>query len=289
MKIVKTKELGFCFGVRRAVKMLEKAARDNPKVESLGPVVHNDQVSQRLEKLGIHVIKNLAEVESEVVAISSHGVSPEIEAELRSMPVTVIDTTCPFVRRAQTAARRLSETGFFVVVYGEAEHPEIKGILSRLQNQGIATLDSREVEKIKPIPGHLAVLSQTTQVPENYKNFVKNIIDLALQRDAEIRVLDTICHDVRKRQSDSLELASKVDLMLVIGGKSSANTRRLYELCSFKTESHLLEDASEIESAWLKNKKQIGITSGTSTPDESIEEVVNRLTVLANQPPAPIQ
>jgi 4-hydroxy-3-methylbut-2-en-1-yl diphosphate reductase len=281
MKIIKAKELGFCYGVRRAVEMLEKAAREYGSLETLGAVVHNEQVSKRLDKLGIHVIKNIQEIKSPVVAISSHGISPDIEAELRQKAATVIDTTCPFVRRAQIAARRLAEASFFVVIYGESGHPEVKGILGHAQNHGMATLDSKDIEMLEPTPRRLGLLSQTTQIPENFNNFVKNIIDSTLKRDAEIRILDTICHDIRTRQSMSLDLASQVDLMLVIGGKSSANTRRLLELCSTKTETHMIEKAEEIDAGWLKDKNRIGITSGTSTAGFSITEVVKKLKVIS--------
>jgi 4-hydroxy-3-methylbut-2-en-1-yl diphosphate reductase len=282
MEIIQAKELGFCYGVRRAIEMLEKAAREYGSLETLGPVVHNEQVSTRLDRLGIHVVKSIQDLNNSVVAISSHGISPEVETELRRQPVTLIDTTCPFVRRAQIAARRLSEASFFVVIFGEAGHPEVKGILGHAQNHGLATQDSADIEKLAPIPRRLGILSQTTQIPENFNAFVKNVIDSTLKRDAEIRILDTICHDIRKRQSISLELASKVDLMLVIGGKSSANTRRLLELCSTRTETHMIEKAEEIDDIWLTDKNQIGITSGTSTADFSIKQVVKRLKDLSS-------
>ncbi len=282
MKIIQAKELGFCYGVCRAIDMLEKAAKQYNSLETLGPVVHNEQVSKRLDKLGIHVINSLQEISSAVVAISSHGVSSEVESQLRSKPVTVIDTTCPFVSRAQIAARRLAEVGFFVIIFGEAGHPEVKGILGYAQNKGLATLDGASIAKLHTLPRRLGILSQTTQIPEHFNAFVKDVIDLTLQRDAEIRILDTICHDIRKRQSLSLDLASKVDMMLVIGGKSSANTRRLLELCSVRTETHMIEKSEEIDLLWLKGKQTIGITSGTSTAEFSITEVIKRLEDLSN-------
>jgi 4-hydroxy-3-methylbut-2-enyl diphosphate reductase len=282
MKIIQAKELGFCYGVCRAIDMLEKAAHQFKSLETLGPVVHNEQVSKRLDKLGIHVINSLQDISGHVVAISSHGISSEVESQLRSKPVTVIDTTCPFVSRAQIAARRLAEVGFFVIIFGEAGHPEVKGILGYAQNKGLATLDSASIAKMHPLPRRLGILSQTTQIPEYFNAFVKNVIDIALQRDAEIRILDTICHDIRKRQFLSLDLASKVDMMLVIGGKSSANTRRLLELCSVRTETHMIEKSEEIDPLWLKGKLTIGITSGTSTADFSISEVIKRLEELSN-------
>ena len=282
MEIKKAKELGFCYGVSRAIDMLEKAARQYGSVETLGPVVHNEQVSKKLNKLGIRIINNIQDITNPVVAISSHGISFELEADLRSKPVTVIDTTCPFVSRAQIAARRLVEAGFFVIIYGEAGHPEVQGILGYAHNKGLATLKGADVAKLNPLPRRLGILSQTTQIPEHFNSFVKNVIDLALQKDAEIRILDTICHDIRKRQSLSLELASEVDLMLVVGGKSSANTRRLLELCSSKIETYMIDNAEDIDPIWLKGKNSIGITSGTSTAGFSIKEVIKRLESLSS-------
>jgi 4-hydroxy-3-methylbut-2-en-1-yl diphosphate reductase len=277
MKIVKARELGFCYGVRRAIDMLEKSAASFGSLDTLGPVVHNEQVTQKLNDLGIHVRKHIDDIVNPVVAISSHGSSPEIEISLRQKSQKVIDTTCPFVRRAQITARRLSEAGFFVIIYGESGHPEVKGILGHAKDKGMATLDYKNVAEIIPSPRRLGILSQTTQIPECFNQFVKNIIDISLKKDVEIRIMDTICHDIRKRQEVSLDLATKVDMMLVIGGQLSANTRRLFEICSSQIETHLIEKAEEIKIEWLENKNIVGIASGTSTPDYSINEIVDKL------------
>ena len=281
IKIIKAKELGFCYGVFRAINMLEKAAKQYGSLETLGPVVHNEQVIKKMDKMGIHVIKNIGDITRPVVAISSHGISSVENELLRSKCLKVVDTTCPFVSRAQIGARRLVEAGFFVIVFGEAGHPEVKGIMGYAKNQGLATLDSADISKLKTLPRRIGILSQTTQIPEHFVAFVKNILDSGLQRDFEIRILDTICHDIRKRQLLSKELAGKVDLMLVIGGKSSANTRRLLELCSTNIETHMIETAVEIDPIWLQGKNTIGITSGTSTADSSIKEVIERLEALS--------
>jgi len=277
----KAKEIGFCFGVRRAIETLEKAAKESGALDSLGEVVHNERVLRGLARKGVRVIKSPADIERNTVAISAHGATPEVEAELRSRKVKIVDTTCPFVRRAQIAARRLAGAGFFVIVFGEAGHQEVKGILGWAGGRGLATLDAEEIANLKPIPRKLGILSQTTQIPENFIKFVKRIVELGLTKDAEIRIIDTICHDIRQRQAVSARLAKKVDLMLVVGGRSSANTRRLLELSSAETEAHQIENAAEIEPGWLKGKKSIGITSGTSTPDETIEEVMERLDALS--------
>ena len=275
--IEKATKTGFCFGVRRAINLLEKVARERGGLETLGAVVHNQQVLQKLAEIGVRVVNKIDDIKGDVVVTSSHGVSPALEDKLRSRHIDVISTTCPFVRRAQVAARRLAESGFLVIVYGDAEHPEVKGILGWAKGQGLATLDEKPVAVLDPLPRRLGILSQTTQVPAHFAEFTKKIIDHALTKDSEIRIIDTICHDIRERQAAALELAHRADLMLVVGGRSSANTNRLAELCSRVTETHLIETAAEIQPSWIKGKNLIGVTAGASTAEESVDEVMKRL------------
>jgi 4-hydroxy-3-methylbut-2-enyl diphosphate reductase len=278
MKLIvdKAPEIGFCFGVRRAIDMLEQAAHEHGQLETLGAVVHNDQVLRRLNRMGVSVITSVHDAKSQVVAISSHGVSPQVEAEIKAKKVKVIDTTCPSVRRVQAAAQKLTQEGFFVVIFGDAQHPEVKGILGWTQGKGLATLDVKPFLNFPDIPHRLGILAQTTQIQEAYVEFVKEILDLSLAGDSEIRILNTLCNNTRNRQSQSLDLANRNEIMLVVGGKSSANTRRLFELCSGVTETHLIEKAEDIDPEWVIGKKQVGITR-TSTPDETIEDVVKYL------------
>jgi 4-hydroxy-3-methylbut-2-en-1-yl diphosphate reductase len=280
VKIEKTKEIGFCFGVKRAVAVLEKVAAERGGVETLGAVVHNQQVLQRLEAIGVRVIKSPAEIRGSTVAIASHGTSPRVEAELHARGVEVINTTCPFVHRVQIAARRLSQDGFFVVVYGDTTHTEVKGVLGWAEDKGLATLDERAVAGLQPLPRRIGVLSQTTQVPADFTRFARQLLDLAFVRDSELRIIDTICHGIRRRQSEALDLAGRVDLMLVIGGRNSANTNRLAELCAALTETHLVQTAEDISPAWFRGRENIGITSGASTSEATIEEVTARLAAL---------
>jgi len=276
-KIEKATKTGFCFGVRRAINLLEKVARERDGVETLGAVVHNQQVLKKLSDIGVRVVNKIDDIEGDVVVTSSHGVSPVLEDELRSRHIDVISTTCPFVRRAQVSARRLAESGFFVIVYGDAQHPEVKGILGWAKDRGLATLDEEPITKLEPLPRRLGILSQTTQVPAHFAEFTKKIIDHALTKDSEIRIIDTICHDIRERQATALELAHRADLMLVVGGRSSANTNRLAELCSQVTETLLIETAEEIQPEWTQGKTLIGVTAGASTAEQSVAEVIKRL------------
>ena len=280
-KIEKASKTGFCFGVRRAINLLEKVAHERGGVETLGAVVHNQQVLQRLSEIGVRVVTNVDDIKGDTVVTSSHGVSPDLEDEIRARHINVISTTCPFVRRAQIAARRLAESDFFVIIYGDVNHPEVTGILGWAKDQGLATLDVKPITTLDPLPRRLGILSQTTQVPAHFAEFAKNIIDSALTKDSEIRIIDTICHDIRERQAAALELARRADLMLVVGGRSSANTNRLTGLCSGVTETHLIETAESIQSAWIQGKAHIGVTSGASTAEQTVDEVLKRLENIA--------
>ncbi len=276
-EIEKASKTGFCFGVKRAINLLERVAHERGGVETLGAVVHNQQVLQRLLDIGVRVVRDVDDIEGDTVVTSSHGVSPDLEDRIRARHVDVISTTCPFVQRAQVAARRLAESGFFVIVYGDAEHPEVKGILGWAKGQGLATLDEKPITTLDPLPRRLGILSQTTQIPAYFIEFVKKIIDSALTKDSEIRIIDTICHDIRERQAAALELARRADLMLVVGGRSSANTNRLAELCSQVTETHLIETAVEVRPSWIQGKRLIGVTAGASTAEQTVTEVLRRL------------
>lgn len=277
LKVEKAAKTGFCFGVQRAVDTLEKVAAERGKVEPLGDVVHNRQVMRKLSELGVKVANNLDDIEGDIVAIGAHGVSPEMESAIRNRFSDVINTTCPFVQRAQIAARRLSKAGFFVIVFGDGNHREVKGILGWAEGNGLATLNSEPLEKLKLIPRRIGILSQTTQIPSMFNNFVKNIVDITLRKDSEIRIIDTICHDIRDRQQATINLAKKVDLMLVIGSNTSANSNHLAEMCSHVTETHLVESADEIEQSLVDGHSYVGVTGGASTEEEAIDNVIKKL------------
>jgi len=277
LRVEKAAGTGFCFGVKRAIDTLEKVARERGRVEALGAIVHNHQVLQRLADIGVKVASSLDDIEGDTVAIGAHGVNPKIEEELRARYSDIINTTCPFVHRAQVAARRLARAGFFVIIYGDVDHPEVKGILGWAGGKGLATLDENSIVALGPLPRRLGVLSQTTQIPARFTGFVKKLIDSALIKDAELRVIDTICHDIRERQQAALDLAKKVELMLVIGSPTSANTRHLAELCTTATTTYLIETDEEIQPSWLQGHHHVGVTGGASTAQETINEVLAKL------------
>ena len=282
LRIEKAAGIGLCFGVKRAVDILEKAAGKYGGVATLGAVVHNQQVLQRLAEIGVRVIRGLDDVQGDTVAIGTHGVSPQLEAEIRARHINnIINTTCPFVHRAQVAARKLAQAGFLVIIYGDANHPEVKGVLGWANGQGEATLDDSFIARFDPLPRRLGILSQTTQIPAHFTQFVKKLIDSALTKDSELRVIDTICHDIRQRQTAALDLAGRVDLMLVVGSHTSANTNCLAQLCAQVTTTYLVETADEIQPSWLQGQHHIGITAGASTGEQTIDEVVTRLEAMA--------
>jgi 4-hydroxy-3-methylbut-2-enyl diphosphate reductase len=280
LRIEKASAIGFCFGVKRAIDTLGKVAHERGRVETLGAVVHNQQVLRRLADIGVRVANNVDDIQGDTVAIGTHGISPQLEDELRTRYTEIINTTCPFVHRAQVGARRLVNSGFFVVIYGDANHPEVQGILGWANGKGVATLDENFMATLEYLPRRFGVLSQTTQIPAHFTEFVKELINSALLKDTEIRIIDTICHDIRERQQAALELANKVDLMLIIGSHTSANTNHLAELCATVVNTHLIETAEEIQPSWLQGHHHVGVTGGASTAEETINEVLAKLEAL---------
>ncbi len=284
LRIERIERSGFCFGVRRALEIVGRAAREHGGVEALGAVVHNLKVMQGLAESGCRVASSVDDIQGNVVVTSAHGVAPEQLEELKARRIEIIDTTCPFVRRAQTVAKKLVRDGFLVVVYGEPEHPEVKGILGWAGGRGLATLDTRFLSSLDPLPRRLGVLSQTTQVPARFQRFVKRLVDEAFTQDSELRFVDTICHDIRERQVQAAGLAARVDLMLVIGGHHSANTIHLAQLCSRITRTYQVASAEEVQPSWLKEHQRIGVVTGASTPEQTLNEILDRLAELTASP-----
>ncbi len=278
--IERTADIGLCFGVKRAIDILKKAACHHGGVETLGAVVHNRQVLERLARMGVEITPNVESIKGNTVVVSAHGISPHTEAEIKKRGKSIIDTTCPFVRRAQASARELAQDGFFVVIYGDANHPEVKGALGWANGNGRAMLEAKGLSDIEPLPPHLGILSQTTQIPQLFEDFLNELKGLTRTRGSELKVVDTICPEIKRRQKQALKLAGKADLMLVIGSSISANTGYLVRLCSELTPTHLVERPEDIQPSWIEGRRHIGITSGASTATETIYEVADRLETL---------
>ncbi len=278
IQVEKTRETGFCFGVKRALRILEEAVGKHGSVETLGPVVHNQRVVDSLQELGVRAVSDFGQVAGSIAVIPSHGMPPGVSADLREKGLTIIDTTCPNVRKAQEAAKELSEAGFWVVVFGDPNHPEVKGMLGWAGGNGVATLDTESIAKLDKLPHRLGLLSQTTRNPTQFADFINSFVTLFLPQIGELRIINTLCNVTKKRQKEAVDLAKKVNLMIVVGGRNSANTRCLAEVCSSAgTETHHVETAAEIKEDWLRGKSFVGVTTGTSIPDQVTQEVMLRL------------
>jgi 4-hydroxy-3-methylbut-2-enyl diphosphate reductase len=277
MKIEKARELGLCFGVRRAIKLLKGAANKYGKIETMGPIAHNHQLVEELAKIGVKPVNHLDQVQDEILAITTHGTSPVLLSEIKARHIRVIDTTCPIVRKAQNAAKELAEAGFDVIIFGEAEHSEVKGLLGWAGGGGIAALDVKQIDMPGELPHRLGIISQTTQTRSAFIEFTRQLMTMVGPKISELRIVNTLCQVTQRHQEAATRLAKKSQLMIVIGGYNSANTKRLVEACSPIVETYLIETADEVNDSWLLGKHHIGITAGASTPDEAIEELVAKL------------
>ncbi len=277
MKIVKATVLGYCGGVRRAVQRIENELADRGPLHTLGAIVHNAHVVDALAAKGARMANDLDEVpEQSTVAITAHGAGEEVFAEIERRGLRLVDTTCPIVRRAQETAAQLVEEGFTVVLYGEAEHPEVRGILSWTRGQGIAT-QSPDVEI--PIGRRgIALIAQTTKNPTRFAAFAQTVVRRAAGTAPEIRIIDTTCPETGRRYEAAKRLAEAVDALLVVGSRTSANTRKLAETCrETGLPTYPIESADEIDERWWQGTERFGVTAGASTPDDVINAVVRRL------------
>jgi 4-hydroxy-3-methylbut-2-enyl diphosphate reductase len=277
MKIEKAEKLGLCFGVRRAIKLLKEAANKYGEIETLGPVAHNRLLVEALANLGIKPVSHLDQAQGRILAITTHGTSPAILSEIRALHIHIIDTTCPIVRKAQNAAKELAETGFNVIIFGDAKHSEVKGLLGWTGDKGIAALNINQIYSLGKSPPRLGIISQTTQTQSAFIEFTRQLMGMLGPKIEEIRLVNTLCKVTQGQQEAVIKLASKSQLMIVIGGSNSANARHLVEICSPLVETHLIETADEVDTSWLSGKHHIGITAGASTPDEAVEELIDKL------------
>jgi 4-hydroxy-3-methylbut-2-enyl diphosphate reductase len=270
MKKVKLAEhSGFCFGVRRAIKLAQDAAKGSKlPIYSLGPLIHNRQEVERLRKKGIHVIERLSGIKSGTLIIRSHGIHPKLLKEAESKGLSIVDATCPFVRKVHQIVAFLKQEGYEIIVIGERKHPEILAL------PGVKVVEKKlDVSKMRKRK-QLGIVSQTTQTIGNFNEVVQALLSKA----SELRIFNTICLETVKRQESTRKLAGRVDSMVVVGGYNSANTRRLAEICRRAgTETHHVETADEIKPAWFKGKNAIGVTAGASTPGWLIKEVMKKL------------
>ena len=274
MEIFLAKSAGFCFGVKRATQMAFEAANTHEHICSLGPVIHSPQVVKKLSERGVKVVKDVEEISSEVVIVRSHGVTAEEMDKIQLSRLKIVDATCPFVKKAQEYALRLSEEGYTVVIVGEFEHPEVQGIISYSNGAIVHVVSNARQAQDLPKMRKVGIVAQTTQL---YKN-LREIMDVCLTKSQELRIFNTICDATSVRQNEAREIARMVEVMFVIGGHSSANTSRLASICKeIQPQTWHIETADEIDPSWFKGVEKVGVTAGASTPRWLIEEVVSRI------------
>lgn len=268
LEVILADYLGFCYGVKRAIKIARENAAPDGSACTLGPIIHNPQMVERLKDEGVGTIDRLDDLKRGKVIIRSHGVGPETYERAEAMGLECVDATCPHVKKAQLSAKELAEEGRFVVIVGEKEHPEVHSIV-QWAGGNVAVIETVAEAASVPNASRLGIISQTTFSGERFREIVSALLD----KSRDIRVMRTICTATDQRQRAARELASKVDVMLVIGGKNSANTTRLAQLCAKICRTYHIETAEELRPAWFDNIEKIGITAGASTPDWIIKEV----------------
>lgn len=274
MKIIAAEHSGFCYGVKRAVAMAEECIGKPGEIHTLGPIIHNPQMVKRLSDKGIDVANDLSQVSDEsTVIIRSHGVGPEVYHEAEAKKIHIIDATCPHVKKAQQAARQLLEEGYTVVVVGERHHPEVKSIVE-WSDQTALVIETVDEARELPTARKLGVVAQTTFVSDVFQA----IIAILKDKCDELKVSRTICTATDLRQQAALELASTVDIMIVVGGKNSGNTTRLMQICrDAGSRVYHIETAQELELKDFQGVLTVGLTAGASTPDWIIEEVYKKM------------
>lgn len=283
MEVIRARDMGFCFGVRRAVEMMEAAAQEMGQLATLGSTVHNRQVVERLRERGVEVVANLEEADGRPVAITAHGAGPQVMEALQRLGLSVVDTTCPIVTRSQQWAKRLANEGFAVIIFGDPEHKEVRGVLGWAGGHGMAVADEADLDRLPDdLPSRIAVLSQTTHTEARFASFVRRLFESRMDRISELRVINTLCNATTSQQAAAQELARQVNLMIVVGGRDSANTHHLADVCREEgVDTHHIETTDDIRPEWLTGRERVGVTAGASTPDSAVDEVVARLEEMA--------
>ncbi len=271
VKIELAENYGFCFGVKRAIKIAE----ENTNAATYGPLIHNSKEIQRLDKdFKVGLVEDFTTFKSgDKAIVRTHGIVKEELAALKRNGVDVVDATCPFVTKPQEIAHEMSEKGYSVVIFGDEKHPEIKGVKSYATHGAIVVSSVDDVKGIK-LHERVALIAQTTRKVEDYMSIANYLIP----RHKELRIFNTICNATFENQEAIRRLAKKADVMIVIGGKNSSNTKQLFSISKENcSESYHIEDETEIESEWFKNKTLCGISAGASTPDWIIQNVINSI------------
>ncbi len=271
MNITLAEKYGFCFGVKRAIKI----AQNSPNASTTGPLIHNSEEINRL-KLNFNVTTHddISSIrENEKAIIRTHGITKQDFNALKKRNVDLIDATCPYVTKPQKICEDMSKKGYTVVIFGDKNHPEVKGVKSYAGDKVHVVLS---VDELEDLPKHskVAVVSQTTRKAEDFAKIINHLVF----EHKEVRVFNTICNATFENQDAARELAKKSDIMIVIGGKNSSNTKQLLKISKeFCKDCYLIENEQELENTWFEGKKECGVTAGASTPDWIIKKIVAKI------------
>ena len=271
MKIELAESYGFCFGVKRAIKIAE----ENKNSSTYGPLIHNSKEIARLEDdYQVRLTDDYKVFQAgDKAIVRTHGIQKHELAELRQNNVDVVDATCPYVTKPQEIAQEMSEAGYGVVIFGDEAHPEIKGVKSYATHGALVVTSPKELENVK-LKDKIALIAQTTRKVEDYMEVANYLIP----RHKEVRVFNTICNATFENQEAVQNLSKKADVMLVIGGKNSSNTKQLFRISHDNCEdSYHIEDEKDLEFSWFNGKNLCGISAGASTPDWIIQNVIDSI------------
>ncbi|MEA3384486.1 MAG: 4-hydroxy-3-methylbut-2-enyl diphosphate reductase [Campylobacterota bacterium] len=271
MKVKLASSYGFCFGVKRAIKIAE----DHKNSATMGPLIHNQKEIERLkDNFNVGLYNNIDEAkDNDTVIIRTHGIVKDDLKSLKEKNINVINATCPFVTTPQQIVKNMSKEQYSIVIFGDENHPEVKGVKS-YGDDVYVVLEENELDNIKFKYEKIATVAQTTRQKEKYLSIVNQLI----LKYKEVRVFNTICDATFENQAATRELSSEVDLMIIIGGKNSSNTKQLFTISKENCKNcYLIEDETELESLWFNNKNICGVTAGASTPDWIIQKVINQI------------
>ncbi|MBC9783133.1 bifunctional 4-hydroxy-3-methylbut-2-enyl diphosphate reductase/30S ribosomal protein S1 [Heliobacterium chlorum] len=276
MQVLLADHAGFCFGVQRALDLVEDEVKQKQCVATYGPLIHNPQVVERLARQGVKVYDDLQDRTPARLVIRSHGVGPEVYQEANEKNFPVVDATCPFVKKVQTLAQRFTQEGYQVVIAGDRNHPEVQGILAWSGSKAFVVANGKEAASLK-LQGKVALIAQTT-----LKEATLREIEQALRaQPVELELRNTICAATGNRQKAARQLVNEVDVMVVVGGRNSSNTVKLAQICrDTGVPTYHIEEAAELKPEWFTGKQKAGVTAGASTPRWIIEEVIQRMTEL---------
>ncbi len=275
MEVIVAKTAGFCFGVRRAVEQVyEQIDHGKRPVYTLGPIIHNEEVVRDLEEKGVTVLENedaLEKVLEGTVIIRSHGVGKAVYEKAKKQGLCMVDATCPFVKKIHRIVEERSREGYRVIIAGDETHPEVEGIRGWGDEKTLVVKNEKDIENLPDLTGEkLCIVSQTTF---NYNKF-KELVEKFSEKGYDIFVLNTICNATQERQVEAGRIASQVDAMIVVGGKSSSNTRKLYEICRKECKNtYYIQTLGDFDPESVSSVRSVGITAGASTPKNIIEEV----------------